>query len=136
MAIHGGATAAYICKLDGDKLSRTSMTTARSLCTDPIPAFYAILNGETVTVAGGDITSVVMLIDRELQRRKLAQFARDILSMRIDGIGSEDVEDAAVRLGLLVETETVTPCGKVCACAGFCGDGENVKCLRVAEWMK
>lgn len=71
MAIAGGATVAYKCRLIDGKLDR-QQTTAQA-CDYPLPATAKILRGETVTVAGSDVVVVARLVELELMLLKLAQ---------------------------------------------------------------
>lgn len=72
MAVAGGATVAYRCRLIDGALQREK-TTAMST-TYPLPAVDAIMRGESVIVAGSDVVVVARLVELEL----LVIFLRDI----------------------------------------------------------
>lgn len=55
MAAGGGATTAYECKVQGDKLETKPTTRLRSECARVADAQEKLSRGETVTVAGSDI---------------------------------------------------------------------------------
>lgn len=63
MAVSGGATVAYKCKLINGHLQRDATTAQGGLL--PLPAAAAILRGETVTVAGSDVVVVARLVELE-----------------------------------------------------------------------
>ena len=71
MAVSGGATVAYICKIVDGQLQRE--TTTRSNCMLPVPAFAALMRGETVIVAGGDITVTAELVEWALRCKGLEE---------------------------------------------------------------
>lgn len=63
MAIAGGVTVAYRCKLVNGSLQRDKDTAMQTL--PPLPAAAAIMRGETVMVAGSDVVVVARLIELE-----------------------------------------------------------------------
>jgi len=63
MAIAGGATVAYRCKLVNGTLQRDKDTAMQT--PPPLPAASAIMRGETVMVAGSDVVVVARLIELE-----------------------------------------------------------------------
>ena len=63
MAIAGGATVAYRCKIVDGKLYRDKDTAMKTV--PPLPAVYALLRGETVIVAGADVVAVARLVELE-----------------------------------------------------------------------
>ena len=69
MAVSGGATVAYKCKLINGHLQRDTTTAQGGLL--PLPATAAILRGETVTVAGSDVVVVARLVELELEIKHL-----------------------------------------------------------------
>ena len=64
MAIAGGATVAYRCKLVNGILQRDKDTAMQT--PPPLPAASAIMRGESVMVAGSDVVVVARLIEVEL----------------------------------------------------------------------
>ena len=65
MAVAGGATVAYKCKLVDGRLQRNPTTAMDTLY--PLPATSAILRGETVIVAGADVMVTARLVELELK---------------------------------------------------------------------
>jgi hypothetical protein len=63
MAIAGGATVAYRCRIVDGKLYRDKDTAMKTV--PPLPAVYALLRGETVIVAGADVVVVARLVELE-----------------------------------------------------------------------
>lgn len=63
MAIAGGATVAYRCRIVDGKLYRDKDTAMKTV--PPLPAVYALLRGETVIVAGADVVAVARLVELE-----------------------------------------------------------------------
>lgn len=65
MAVAGGATTAYMCRVIGGELLVYRTTTLRSECATVDDAVQRLARCETVTVAGGDMA--------ELRRRLAAE---------------------------------------------------------------
>ncbi len=63
MAIAGGATVAYRCRIVDGKLYRDKDTAMKTV--PPLPAIDALLRGETVIVAGADVVAVARLVELE-----------------------------------------------------------------------
>ena len=69
MAIAGGVTVAYRCKLVNGTLRRDKDTAMQT--PPPLPAAAAIMRGETVTVSGADVVVVARLVELELMVNEL-----------------------------------------------------------------
>ena len=69
MAIAGGATVAYRCRLVNGTLQRDKDTAMQT--PPPLPATAAIMRGETVTVSGADVVVVARLVELELMADEL-----------------------------------------------------------------
>jgi len=69
MAIAGGVTVAYRCKLVNGALRRDKDTAMQTPA--PLPATAAIMRGETVTVSGADVVVVARLVELELMVNEL-----------------------------------------------------------------
>ena len=69
MAIAGGVTVAYRCKLGNGTLQRDKDTAMQT--PQPLPAVAAIMRGETVTVSGADVVVVARLVELELMVNEL-----------------------------------------------------------------
>lgn len=65
MAVEGGTTVGYKCKLVNGVLTRTQTTALKIVCVKPLPAVVEILKGEAVTVAGFDVAVVARLVELE-----------------------------------------------------------------------
>jgi hypothetical protein len=71
MAIAGGATVAYRCRLVNGTLQRDKDTAMQT--PPPLPAAAAIMRGETVMVAGSDVVVVARLIELEQMVNELKE---------------------------------------------------------------
>lgn len=69
MAIAGGVTVAYRCKLVNGALQRDKDTAMQTPA--PLPAAAAITRGESVTVSGADVVVVARLVELELMVNEL-----------------------------------------------------------------
>lgn len=69
MAIAGGVTVAYRCKLVNGTLQRDKDTAMQT--PPPLPAVAAIMRGESVTVSGADVVVVARLVELELMVNEL-----------------------------------------------------------------
>lgn len=76
MAVAGGATVAYRCRLVDGKLQREQTTAMNT--TYPLPATAAILRGETVVVAGSDMVVTARLVELEMLVVQLKTGSKDI----------------------------------------------------------
>lgn len=63
MAIAGGATVAYKCRITDGKLYRDKDTAVKTV--PPLPAASALLRGEQVVVSGSDVAVVARLVELE-----------------------------------------------------------------------
>lgn len=62
---------------------------------------------------------------REAEFAKLRAFAQDVMQAWPEGdLDGGELQDAAVRHGLLRETHPAEPCGENCWCAEYYGDDE------------
>jgi hypothetical protein len=62
MAIAGGATTAYKCKLENGSLVVAPTTKLRSECKSPQEALPLLTAGEEVTVAGSDMHELRLMV--------------------------------------------------------------------------
>lgn len=64
-----------------------------------------------------------------MSKPDLRGFALEMLSYFPDGApDGGDLQDAAVRHGLLVVEDRTIPCGEHCACADYYDEGEVAEC--------
>ena len=80
MAIAGGATVAYRCKLVNGTLQRDKDTAMQTPA--PLPAAASIMRGETVTVSGADVVVVARLVELEL----MADDLRAKLALKVESV--------------------------------------------------
>ena len=80
MAIAGGATVAYRCRLVNGTLQRDKDTAMQT--PPPLPASAAIMRGETVTVSGADVVVVARLVELELMVNEL----RAELALKVESV--------------------------------------------------
>jgi hypothetical protein len=87
MAIAGGATVAYQCKIVDGKLQRDKTTAMQTVA--PLPAVTSILTGHSVIVAGSDVVVVARLLELELEIAKLISQVSDYSHKATIGWGDE-----------------------------------------------
>lgn len=67
---------------------------------------------------------------------KLHAFAKEMIAYLPEGApDGGDLQDAAVKYGLLIGHEVTEPCGENCNCAGY-GDDWPMECFRMADFMR
>lgn len=81
------------------------------------------------------------MTDKPSNYDRLIAFAREILSDWPEGdIDGGDLQDIAVKHGLLVPETRYAPCSdEGCCCAGYATEEEfaaGVICYRLADWLK
>lgn len=91
-----------------------------------------------------DIAAELAHRDQEINRLRaeldaLRQFAREMMDAWPDGgIEGDELQESAVRCGLLTETQRSEWCGDNCACGEFHDFNDDrlpVTCLRKAAWL-
>lgn len=71
------------------------------------------------------------------QQQALLNFARDILFYRYDILDQCDIQDLAIKYGLMSFEIKTFRCDDYCECDKYLfGDEKEWKCYRIAEWLR
>ncbi len=70
-----------------------------------------------------------------IQRAALVAFAHGMMRRAWEGSGADggDIQDTALRCGLLVAVTATEPCGESCSCVEY--DDFPQTCYRAADWL-
>ncbi len=117
----------------------TRMERARDILTDSNPrpeCNWGLLDTKALRAA------LAQPDEQDLEIERLRAFARDVMQAWPEGdLDGSDLQDAAVKHGLLTPEQRFEPCGEdgACSCAGLVEHAdwvEGVECFRRAEWLK